>query len=109
MQALRESLLGTRAAHLASGHHSWPTVEHIQGPGSVLGEVGARGARPACALLEAGVARQGRSMQWAEVGEPETQAAIWMAAEVVGDPEKTAPTESRGAPGWGGPCPNHRC
>lgn len=109
MQALRESLPGTRAAHLASGHHSWPTVAHIQCPGSVLGEAGAQGARPACVLLEAGVARQGRLVQWVEVEEPEIQAAKWKAAEVVEDPEKTAPTESRGAPGWGEPCPNHRC
>lgn len=97
-----------RAAHLASGHHSWLAAEHIQGPGSVLEEAGAgtghseewaQGARPACARVEARVARQGRSLRWEEAGQPGTQAAEWMAAEFAEDPGMMVPTEVREAPG----------
>lgn len=69
MQDLRGSPLGRKAVRLPSGGHSWPAVEDIQRPGSVLQEAGAgtghseeqaRGARPACALTEARGRRQGR-------------------------------------------------
>lgn len=113
MQGLRESLLGMRAARLASGHHSWLAVERSQCPGSVLEAAGAgtghseeqvQGTRPACALV-----LQGRLVPWVEAGEPEIQAAKWLAAEVVEDPGTTVPTEGRGALGRGAPCPDRRC
>lgn len=117
MQGLRESLLGMRAARLASGHHSWLAVERSQCPGFVLEAAGAgtghseeqaQGTRPACALAEARVARQGRLVPWVEAGEPAIQAAKWLAAEVVEDPGTRAPTQGRGALGRRAPCPNRR-
>lgn len=118
MQGLRESLLGMRAARLASGHHSWLAVERSQCPGFALEAAGAgtghseeqaQRTRPACALAEARVARQGRLVLWVEAGEPEIQAAKWPAAEVVEDPGMRVPTEGRGALGRGAPCPNRQC
>lgn len=118
MQGLQESLLGMRAERLASGHHSWLAVERSQCPGFVLEAAGAgtghsdeqaQGTRPACALTEARVARQGHLVPWVEVGEPEIQAAKWPAAEVVEDPGTRAPTEGRGGLGRGAPCPNRQC
>lgn len=118
MQGLQESLLGMRAERLASGHHSWLAVERSQCPGFVLEAAGAgtghsdeqaQGTRPACALTEARVARQGHLVPWVEAGEPEIQAAKWPAAEVVEDPGTRAPTEDRGGLGRGAPCPNRQC
>lgn len=105
--------------HLPSGGHSWPAAEDIQGPGSVLEEAGAgtgrleeqaRGAHLVCALMEARVRHRGRLVQWVVVGEPEIQAARWMAAETVKDPGMLLLLmEGQGGPGWGEPCPNHSC
>lgn len=81
----------------------------IQGPGSVLGEARAgtghseeqaQGARLACALAEARVRAQDRLAQWAAGGEPEIQAAGWMAVEAPG---LTLPMQGQAGPDWGEP------
>lgn len=118
MQDLQGSLLGRKAVHLPSGGCSWPAVEDIQCPGSVLGEAGAgtghreeqaQGAHPACVLTGARVRHQGHSVWQVVEAEPEAQAGEWMAAEAGKGPGAEALTEGQARPGWAGPCLSHSC
>lgn len=90
----------------------------IQGPGSVLGEARAgtghseeqaQGAHLVCALAEARVRPQDRSVQWAAAGEPEIQAAGWTAVKAGEDPGLTLLMQGQAGPGWGKPPLNRSC